>query len=422
MPGRKRLLSVVLLAFAGLVGCFGLPSPSQPGAKIEFSVFQAAVKKRDMKALPAVARGLVVSGDEFGNVTCRKISDGSLVWETDLEGYLAPHQAAIVENRVLLLDDHYSNFLGLDLETGSLTWKLPADNLGGPLTERWIDPPWLVAIRYTGTIDQPAAKSYAIDTRTGRFAWTHDGKVCLAEHGLTIIDRDKVWAIMETASGRELWTRAKTETADRVPVFDGRTIAFSTPAGNEIAFCDAMTGKENWSEKLPPMAIYLGRTALHDGTFYWFDKQEGEVVAQNRPVDRLWKTPLRMGDKKGDHAKFFFSGDKLVLVVGIQNTGTLLSCLERNSGRLLWQTLIQDSLVGMSHICNGGFYKNIFYAGRGRYSSIYGFDMNDGRPLWNSSIPVDSRIEKPAEDAWFFEDGAVLMTLDRKNLLKLAIP
>ncbi len=414
-----------MLLFVTLIvsGCWnqGLPEVSRPEREITFQPIQQTAKDRAMLALPVVTENLVICGDEFGKVQCQNLADASPVWEKDLGQQLAYHHPAVVGNQVVLVGNRYAGFMGLSLKDGSLTWNVPADGLAGTLEDRWVDGTRVVSWASAKEGENRIFRAFALDARNGTILWRRNGKPCAARDGITIVNDAKTWIALSTETGKELWSKPES-VGDRQPQIQSGTVLFCDMPGSHLTLCRASDGTVLWSADSPLRGIMLGSPLVLDGVVYWYHVGDKAVIAQDSPRGQRWKTPLNLDAASANHAALFSRDDNLLVVLDVGNVQTLVACLERSSGRLLWRTRVTGELTGFGTACQGGFSKGLFVAGNRRFKMVYGFDLGSGNAAWYARLGDMVRSGKAREESWILADGSLVMIPDRRHLLQAKFP
>lgn len=211
--------------------------------------------------LAAFDTALVVSTG-FGEVLRLDPGTGQILWRTAVDGAIraAP---AVAEGRVVVVARSDIAY-GLDLETGTLDWRVQGAGLGAGLLGG-ASP----AIRGPVTIIPfKSGEVVAVLTKSGRRVWSAavtGGRRELVRSkindisGNPVIDNDIVYAAnqsgrlvqLDRRSGERLWTHRDGSYGPALPV--GNSVFFISDIGT-LTRIDAETGETIWQRDLPEWA------------------------------------------------------------------------------------------------------------------------------------------------------------------------
>lgn len=260
---------------------------------------------------------------------CLKASDGSIVWQTQLD-YQPQHgtggSPALVDGLLVICCDgrDVQYVVGLDAATGDQRWRTPRDVQ--PRKGFSFSTPLVIEAAGRRQAICPGSDAvFAYDPRTGAELWR-----CRYEDGYSVVprpvyadgllyvctgyDRPRLLAIDPTGAGDVTATHLRWSVDKAVPhnptpvVYDGAVYLVSDRG---VAAClDARTGAERWTERLG--GNYSASPLAADGRIYFQDEAGVCHVVAAGPEYRLLATNTWAAGRR-TYASFAVAGRSLLL-------------------------------------------------------------------------------------------------------------
>lgn len=316
---RRRLLGTagagLVLAGAALTGCTpdaeaeadaaggGSPEPSgdsfttPPPGTAPKPLWQAPAAAGALGSLDALAVAgdvVIVSGDPLVG---RDVATGEERWSRP--GTAVPGARLILGGgRLYLASAEYDgDVVALDPATGKEVWR---SRLGGRYSmPRPVGADGERVYVVAGILEKDHSVEEnviaAIDTRTGKVAWSERRDAGTEEFGLAsavsgrrlvYTDQRRNVTVRDTVSGRQVWTRKTGRSGfDRVVVHDGGVMVSD---GRTLRAYDLENGAERWSLDAGGFASFNGPAVL-DGVLYVSDSSRSLWAVDPSSGRKLWR-------------------------------------------------------------------------------------------------------------------------------------
>jgi outer membrane protein assembly factor BamB len=175
-----------------------------------------------------------------------RLSDGSLLWSTDVGG-AALSSPALSQEGVLYLGTLANEVLAVDAKTGKILWKYAAS---GTI---WSSP---VVIDQTVYFGDFSGKAIAVGAKNGAPIWTVDLAAPVIASGVTM--KNNIVFVTETGDvqaltldGKKSWTHKINGKLYSTPVVVGERLVVAVTQGDKIMVAMDLNGNEVWSFTMP---------------------------------------------------------------------------------------------------------------------------------------------------------------------------
>ncbi|MEU1279644.1 PQQ-binding-like beta-propeller repeat protein [Streptomyces sp. NPDC005805] len=247
-----------------------------------------------LDALAVAGSTVLVSGDPLVG---RDLATGEERWSR--KGAAVPGARLILGGGTLYLTstEYDGDLVGLDPATGKETWR---SRLGGR-----VDLPrpiaadgervYVLAGLLAEDNSTPESVVAAIDTRTGKVAWSERRDAGTAEHGITstvagphlvYTDQRRNVTVRDAATGRQRWTKKiGRSNFVRLAVHQGLVIVAD---GDRLRAFDAVTGTERWTLATDAGSTFNGPAVL-DGVLHVSDSGRTLWAVDPATGKRIWR-------------------------------------------------------------------------------------------------------------------------------------
>jgi outer membrane protein assembly factor BamB len=293
-------------------------------------------------AEPIVVDGVVYTMDALSTISAFKASDGSLIWQVDVEdededeGYFGG--GVSYDQGRLFVATGFAEVFALDAEDGSKIWT---QKVSGPSRAA---PTVSDGRVYVITIDNQV---HALAEDDGRELWTHSGitetagllgSASPAVAGRTVIipySSGELYAVL-AETGRTLWDDSLASPVGvdplgalshirGLPIIDREMVMAISHSGTMIA-SDLLRGRRIWEQELGGI-----QRPWAAGAYVYVLTNNGEVVCLERATGRVrWIRALpRYEDEEDEEGKVVWSGPVLagdrLIVAGSQGEAWTMS-------------------------------------------------------------------------------------------------
>ena len=251
---------------------------------------------------------------------------------------------------------------------------------------------------------------YAIDAGTGESLWVHRGgdriwNAPAVANGIVYVSlarkRSSEGAqvhALDSKTGAVLWQYETDGSGATSPVVNDGKVFFgvneSPTLGHRVIALDARTGNFQWS--YPAVNGIYG--VLADQGKVYFTTWDGQLfVLDDYTVNLLWYRSL---EHRGNPYPTIYE-DKLLLASG----GNGFMALSKNSGAVLWEKKLEDSLTAQP-LADGGM---IYLGARPRH--LYALDIATGEIIWRTG----HRLGEMGSPAMF--DGKIVVGTEEGAIL-----
>ena len=291
---------------------------------------------------PVLEKNRVYVGDDKGLLSCVRLSDGKLLWQFAAEMRIVGTPA--VADGVVVFGSADHNIYGVDAKKGKQLWKIETSAaVLGAVTI-------CDGTAYLGGSD---GKFWAIDIHTGNKVWTFDGIKGYVETR-PLIYGDKVifgaWDenlyALNRKDGTLLWAwhdgrRGMLYSPAAVWPVATRNRVFIAAPDRFLSCIDATSGKTLWRTNESTVRETVGLS--EDSTRVFSKTMRDSVVCFSTAGDaprKIWATNVGFGYEIAPSMPVEKDG----VVFGSTMNGVIYA-LEADTGRLLWQHKVHNSLI-----------------------------------------------------------------------------
>lgn len=208
----------------------------QGGLRWKFQTEQA------LWAKPVSDGELIYQAAMDHHVYALRLSDGSLVWKSGLNG-AAMFSPALSEDGMLFVGSLAKEMVALETSGGAVQWRY---NTKGPI---WSQPLLHNDTLYFGDME---GWVYALDSKTGSARWQMQltgpvlsAPVVIEENIVLATENGDIQAI--SSDGQKLWTRSVNGKLYGAPAVADDLVVFGVVQGDNVVVAFDFNGNERWS-------------------------------------------------------------------------------------------------------------------------------------------------------------------------------
>ncbi|MEO5944804.1 MAG: PQQ-binding-like beta-propeller repeat protein [Ferruginibacter sp.] len=298
---------------------------------------------------PAIAKGLVIFGNQQGKVAALLLSNGKIKWTFQAGG--AIYSSPAIANEKIVFGCTDGNIYCLDMN-GKLVWRLKAAAavLGSPVIEN--------GIVFIGASDH---KFKAIDLNTGKLKWTFDGLNGPVVSTPVVNNNDVIFGAWDTylyslnkITGTLNWKWSSGSSvinyspASCIPVIEKGVIYIVAP-DRFLTAIDATNGAALWRSKEGGVRESIGIST--DGKYVFGKTMQDTVVAfatSRQPQQAAWKMNVGYGY---EHVPSMLIEKQGTVFFGTRNG--VVYAINPQDQKTIWAHKIDNSMVNTVQVLDG---------------------------------------------------------------------
>ncbi|AFD06156.1 outer membrane protein assembly factor BamB family protein [Solitalea canadensis] len=300
--------------------------------------------RSDVGAGIAVTKDLLIAVNTSGDIYALNKKTGKVKWTFTSNGKI--YSTPAVEGNYLVVGSSNHKIYGLNVTTGKLIWTVQAEKavVASPVIKD--------QVAYIGASD---GHFRAIDIKTGNVVWDfdqvkgfvvtkpliYDGKIyfgCWANdfYALDLKTGQQVWKWNNGATNRMF------SPAACYPVATGGRVFIVAP-DRYMTSLNSTTGEVIWRKQMKDVRARESMGLSKDSSLVYIKTMDGQLYGVSTKADSMeisWKSALQLPYELAPSA--IVENNNIVYVPS--HSGTAYA-VDRNSGAVLWQYKVSNSLV-----------------------------------------------------------------------------